>query len=61
MNTINKLVNNVITRKYTNLLTQSTLPFPDISTVSAITDVTTAEATEPIKVIKDQCQIWANG
>ena len=50
-NAVNKLVDNAIVKECTNLSAKNT---PDVPTVSAMTDVTTTEATEPIKVIKDE-------
>ena len=50
-NAINKLVDNAIAKERTNLPAKN---IPDASTVSAMTNITTTEATEPIKVIKDE-------
>ena len=53
INAVNKLVDNAITKEYTNLPAQSTL-FPlDAPVVSSITNITTTEASEPNKTIKD--------
>jgi len=53
INAINKLVNNTIAKERTNLPAQSTLSPPDAPVVSSMTDVTTTEASEPNKTIKD--------
>jgi len=54
INAINKLVDNVIAKERTNLPAQSTLSLLDAPVVSSMTDVTTTEASELNKTIKDQ-------
>jgi len=45
------LVDNAIAKEHSNLPAKN---IPDAPTVSAMTNITTTEATEPIKVIKDK-------
>jgi len=53
INAVNKLVDNTIAKERTNLPAQSTLSSLDAPIVSSMTDVTTTEASEPNKTIKD--------
>jgi len=55
------LVDNAIVKEYTNLPAKNTPQPPDTSdapTISAMTNITTTEATEPIKVIKDELALF---